>query len=106
MAGAAAGAARESCTREEPGVPLTASCLALVALVLAVYARTAFAGVASGDSGEMVQIAYVLGVAHPPGYPLWTMLAHLFDSGPTMAESQVCWEGSVPRVGGDIDGPI
>ncbi|CAL1539711.1 unnamed protein product [Lymnaea stagnalis] len=31
-----------------------------------------------GDSGELIFAAYELGVAHPPGYPLFTMLAKLF----------------------------
>ncbi len=30
------------------------------------------------DSGEMILAAYSLGVPHPPGYPLNTMLGHLF----------------------------
>lgn len=30
------------------------------------------------DSGEMLSNAIVLGIAHPPGYPLYTMLAHLW----------------------------
>jgi hypothetical protein len=29
------------------------------------------------DSGELTVAAYGLGVAHPPGFPLWVMLAHL-----------------------------
>ncbi|OGF47326.1 MAG: hypothetical protein A2452_13165 [Candidatus Firestonebacteria bacterium RIFOXYC2_FULL_39_67] len=33
---------------------------------------------ATGDSSEMVVSPYVLGVAHPPGYPLYTMLGNLF----------------------------
>ena len=33
---------------------------------------------ATGDSSEAVVSPYVLGVAHPPGYPLFTMLGHLF----------------------------
>ena len=31
-----------------------------------------------GDAGELITVAYTLGIAHPPGYPLYTMLAHLF----------------------------
>jgi hypothetical protein len=31
-----------------------------------------------GDSGELITVAHVLGVAHPPGYPLHTLLARLF----------------------------
>ncbi len=31
-----------------------------------------------GDSGELVTAAAVLGIAHPPGYPLYILLGHLF----------------------------
>ncbi|KAI8785239.1 transmembrane protein 260 [Biomphalaria glabrata] len=31
-----------------------------------------------GDSGELIAAAHELGVAHPPGYPLFTLLAKLF----------------------------
>ena len=27
--------------------------------------------------GELIVVAHGLGVAHPPGFPLWTILAHL-----------------------------
>ena len=29
------------------------------------------------DSGELIVVAHSLGVAHPPGFPLWVMLAHV-----------------------------
>ena len=29
------------------------------------------------DSGELIVVAHGLGVAHPPGFPLWVILAHL-----------------------------
>jgi Protein O-mannosyl-transferase TMEM260-like len=47
----------------------------LVALV--VYSRTLAPTVTLTDSGELILAAYGLGVAHPPGTPLWVMLAHL-----------------------------
>jgi len=28
------------------------------------------------DSGELILVAHGLGVGHPPGFPLWVMLAH------------------------------
>ena len=31
------------------------------------------------DSGELVAAAHVLGIAHPTGYPLWTLLGRAFD---------------------------
>ena len=34
------------------------------------------------DSGDLVTAAYTLGVAHPPGYPLFILLAKLFTSLP------------------------
>ena len=30
------------------------------------------------DSGELIIAAYTLGIPHPPGYPLWSMLGYLF----------------------------
>ena len=47
----------------------------LVALV--VYSWTLAPTVTLTDSGELIVAAYGLGVAHPPGIPLWVMLAHL-----------------------------
>jgi len=43
----------------------------------ALYARTLAPGVGAGDRGELLLAAESLGVPHPPGYPLWTLLAHL-----------------------------
>ena len=44
-------------------------------LALVTYAITMYTTVAGGDSGELVAEACRLGTAHPPGYPLLTMLA-------------------------------
>ena len=41
------------------------------------YIRTSFAGLPGGDAGELIAEACQLGVAHPPGYPLFTYLAWL-----------------------------
>src|SRR5687768_7094763 len=46
--------------------------------VFLVYLRTLAPTVSGGDSGEFVAVACATGVAHPPGYPLYTMLAKLF----------------------------
>jgi len=53
-----------------------AAIAALVALVL--YLRTLAPTITGDDSGEFVSAAYTLGILHPPGYPLWCMLAKLF----------------------------
>lgn len=47
--------------------------------ILAVYSRTIIPTVVDQDSGELITAAHVLGVPHPTGYPLWTMLGRLFD---------------------------
>jgi tetratricopeptide (TPR) repeat protein len=44
---------------------------------LVVYSWTLAPAVTLTDSGELILAAYGLGVAHPPGTPLWVMLAHL-----------------------------
>jgi len=38
---------------------------------------TVYHGLAGGDSGELIMAAYTLGVAHPPGYPLWTIITKI-----------------------------
>lgn len=47
-------------------------------LCLAVYVVTLAPGVLGGDSGELQCIPYILGVAHPTGYPLYTLLGWLW----------------------------
>ena len=47
----------------------------LAALLL--YICTLAPTVTLTDSGELIVVAHGLGVAHPPGFPLWVMLAHL-----------------------------
>ena len=32
-----------------------------------------------GDTGEVVAASYSLGIAHPPGYPIYTTLGHIFS---------------------------
>ena len=46
-------------------------------LSMLVYLITLAPTVTGEDSGELIAAAYGGGVAHPPGYPLWTMLASL-----------------------------
>src|ERR1700758_425325 len=43
------------------------------------YFLTAARDFVVGDSPELTIAAVTLGVAHPPGYPLFTMLGHLFS---------------------------
>lgn len=59
-----------------PGaVLLCAGVVFFAALFL--YAWTLAPTVTLVDSGELIVVARSLGIAHPPGFPLWVMLAHL-----------------------------
>ena len=73
-------------TQQPPAVPLPSAnpstrrfaAAAFGIVVFALYVRTLAPTVVGGDSGELITVAYTLGVAHPPGYPLYTLLAKLF----------------------------
>ncbi len=68
-----------------PGTTSPASSVlpfAISAVALAVYLSTLCPAPEGTDSGELVTVAYRLGVAHPPGYPLFTLLAHAFTALP------------------------
>ena len=54
---------------------LCAGAVFVVAMLL--YTVTLAPTVTLVDSGELIVAARGLGVAHPPGFPLWVMLAHL-----------------------------
>jgi len=47
--------------------------------LLAIYALTLIPTVVDQDSGEFVIAGHGLGIPHPTGYPLWTVLARGFD---------------------------
>jgi tetratricopeptide (TPR) repeat protein len=44
-----------------------------------VYLDTLAPSVSPEDSGELITAAYTLGIAHPPGYPLWCLLGKAFS---------------------------
>src|ERR1700724_966195 len=43
------------------------------------YFLTAARDIVVGDTPELITAAVTFGVAHPPGYPLFSMLGHLFS---------------------------
>jgi hypothetical protein len=49
---------------------------------LLLYLRTVAPALPPGDSGEFITAAWVLGVPHPPGYPLYTLLARFAEAVP------------------------
>jgi hypothetical protein len=84
--GAAASATEVTLAASEPdafllGRSTLAPLLAFVAL-LALYVATLAPSVMGGDSGELTTAALTGGVPHPPGYPLFCLLARLFNALP------------------------
>src|SRR2546430_3438127 len=63
--------------REELRTVACATAVSIFAGVL--YFLTAARDIVVGDSPELTMAAAILGVAHPPGYPLFTMLGHIFS---------------------------
>lgn len=51
--------------------------LLLFAFIYAVYHLSLFPSVPGGDSGELLSESCVLGIAHPPGYPLFILLNNI-----------------------------
>jgi hypothetical protein len=50
---------------------------------LIIYLLTAFPSLSPvGDGAELVTNSYLLGINHPPGYPLYSMVGHMFVSLP------------------------
>ncbi len=53
--------------------------LALGGVAFLVYLFTLYPSVGGGDSGELITAGYKFSVPHPPGYPLYIVLAKLFS---------------------------
>jgi hypothetical protein len=58
--------------------------------VLTVYLSTLAPSVGSMDSGELAAVASTLGIAHPTGYPLFTLLGWAFAHLPV--DARVIWK--------------
>ena len=70
---------RDEPIRPEPFGKIDYLCGLLVLFVsFGVYLLTLTPTVGFHDSGELITVAYTLGIAHPPGYPLYTLLGNLF----------------------------
>ena len=52
---------------------------AVFAAASVLYFLTAARDIVVGDTPELITAAVTFGVAHPPGYPLFSMLGHLFS---------------------------
>ena len=53
--------------------------LAITVFFLALYIQMQTTSIYGGDSGELVSAAYTWGIAHPPGYPLYILIAALLS---------------------------
>lgn len=52
----------------------------LLLLIIGIYLYALAPSISpQGDSGELITVAKTLGIAHPPGYPLYTMIGHIFS---------------------------
>ena len=52
--------------------------VALIAtIILSVYISSASPSIAGGDSGELVAEGCTMGIAHPPGYPVFTLIVYV-----------------------------
>ncbi len=97
-----------------PQVPCVLA-LTMFGASFAAFATTAARSLYWGDSAEFVAVAATLGVAHPPGYPLYTLLgalavrlpfgtpflrmsllSALFASGAVAAAALIVWVGTGP----------
>ncbi|MEE8389826.1 MAG: DUF2723 domain-containing protein [Anaerolineae bacterium] len=68
-------------SNEKPSLPRWTEALAdfmTFVVALLVYVATAAPDVLPADAGEFQLVTALLGVAHPPGYPLYTLVGHLF----------------------------
>jgi hypothetical protein len=61
------------------GTRAGAGSLVAAAIAACVYGSTLSPSVGAGDSGELILAAHTLGIPHPPGYPLWLLLARCAD---------------------------
>jgi hypothetical protein len=62
--------------------PPYAWALLMMVVVLAIYLATLAPTTAFWDTSEYIASAYVLGIPHPPGNPLFNLLAHVFGALP------------------------
>lgn len=56
--------------------------LILISIVSGFYVFSLFPVFSTGDGGELITSAYMFGVAHPPGYPVYVEIGKLFTAIP------------------------
>lgn len=61
--------------------------LIFLVFIFFLYTKNASRAIYGGDVGDLVTASYVVGVAHAPGYPLFTMLGYVFSHFIPIAET-------------------
>jgi tetratricopeptide (TPR) repeat protein len=65
-----------------PNYVMALGCLLVFVSALGVYLLTLAPTVTLVDSGELILACHSLGIAHPPGFPLYVLVGHLFTQLP------------------------
>jgi len=60
--------------------------LGVLGVTLVVYTLTKAPTLSFWDCGEFITASYVLGIPHPPGYPLYTLMGRVFSILPLFAD--------------------
>lgn len=68
---------------------VTVTAIVLWLIIFSVYLKTLAPTVGFIDSGELSTVALTLGIAHPTGYPLFTVLCKVFTMLPTAGDEIV-----------------
>ena len=76
----------------QPSMAAPVAAIASSVIALAVYVRTVLPGVSVGDWAEAQMIPARLGIMHPTGYPLYTLLLKAFT---TIPIGTVAWRANV-----------
>jgi len=69
--------------------------LLIFVITTLLYSFTQYPSVSGGDAGELIINAYQFGVAHPPGYPLFTALGYLFSHAFPSSHLSIAWKVSL-----------
>lgn len=59
-----------------------------ILFILSVYIITLSPSISGGDTGELLAEGCHLGIAHPPGYPLYTLLVHLLYNASILSKGE------------------
>ncbi|MDO8609990.1 MAG: DUF2723 domain-containing protein, partial [bacterium] len=72
----------------------------LIAIIVgSIYIYLQYRTIFGGDGGELVTASYTLGIAHPPGFPLYTFIGYLLSKIPLFNVSwRIALLSSIPAI--------